>query len=468
MISLSKAAETAAKVQYIEMQGDTLTPVAIFQKLKGAKKFLLESSLKHTDTGRFSFIGAAPALELISNGTKNRLLTADGEETEIEGCPLKVMGGLIPPIQADVPFPFFGGTAGYAGYDLIRIYEDIGPVPDSGLGMPDCHFMFFEEVIFYDHLEQRIYITGVPLLGTTTEENLAARLEKRAGELGLPSGCTDPAPFYLGQFRGMMTKQSFLEKVEVVKRHIVEGDIFQAVLSQRLSAEFSGDPFSFYRKLRLHNPSPYMFYFDFGAYSVMGASPESLVKVSGRTVYSNPIAGTRPRGINNQADLVLTDELRHDEKELAEHRMLVDLGRNDLGRICEFGSVKVSKYLEIEKYRHVMHLVSELEGTLRTGFSSIDALVACLPAGTVSGAPKIRAMQIINELEGMKRGLYSGAIGYLSANGEMDFALAIRTMAIKNGRAFIQAGAGIVHDSIPELEYEETINKLKAFLGVQS
>ncbi|WP_245959437.1 anthranilate synthase component I [Neobacillus piezotolerans] len=447
------------------MQGDTLTPVAIFQKLKGKKKFLLESSLKHTDTGRFSFIGAAPALELISSGAKNRLITSSGEETEIVGCPLKVMEGLIPPIQADVPFPFFGGAAGYAGYDLIRLYEDIGPIHDSGLGMPDCHFMFLEEVIVYDHLEQRIYITGVPLLETTTAESLAARLEKRASELSLTSVCTEPAPFSLGQFSGMMAKKEFMEKVDVVKRHIEEGDIFQGVLSQRLRAEFSGDPFSFYRKLRLDNPSPYMFYFDFGAYTVMGASPESLVKVSGRTVYSNPIAGTRPRGINNQSDIVLSDELRHDEKELAEHKMLVDLGRNDLGKICEFGTIRVSKYLEIEKYRHVMHLVSELEGTLRPEFSSLDALAACLPAGTVSGAPKIRAMQIINELEGTKRGLYSGAIGYLSAGGDLDFALAIRTMAIKDGAAFIQAGAGIVHDSIAELEYEETINKLKAFLG---
>ncbi|WP_059170857.1 anthranilate synthase component I [Bacillus sp. FJAT-27445] len=447
------------------MQGDTLTPVSIFQKLKGNKKFLLESSLKHTDAGRYSFIGAVPAFELICEGTKNRLIGEAGEETAIEGNPLKVIENLLPIIEADVPFPFFGGAAGYAGYDVIRLYEDIGIEPDGGLGMPDCHFMFFEIVIVYDHLKQKVYIAGVPLLDTTSAASLAAKLKNMALELAKPHYEVNPAPFSLGAFTGTITKQVFMDKVKAVKRHIEEGDIFQAVLSQRMGAKFNGDPFSCYRMLRTHNPSPYMFYFEFGAYNVIGASPESLVKVSGRTVYSNPIAGTRPRGKSQESDLALSNELKHDEKELAEHRMLVDLGRNDLGRICEFGTIQVSKYLEIEKYRHVMHLVSELKGKLRPEFSSIDALAACLPAGTVSGAPKIRAMQIINELEGTKRGLYSGAIGYLSAGGEMDFALAIRTMIIKDDTAFIQAGAGIVYDSIPDLEYEETIHKLKAFLG---
>ncbi|WP_316569929.1 anthranilate synthase component I [Neobacillus sp. YIM B06451] len=460
-----EATRTAVKVQFIEMQGDTLTPVSIFQKLQGTKKFLLESSLNNWDVGRYSFIGARPAFELVSEGTKNRLIIAGEEEMAIEGNPLKIVENLLPPIEADVPFPFFGGAAGYAGYDVIRLYEDIGQVPEGSLGMPDCHFMFFEEAIVYDHLEQKVYIAGVPLLATTSDESLAARLEKRRIELANPLSEVAPAPFTLGTFTGEISKQTFMDKVKAVKRHIEEGDIFQAVLSQRLSSKFSGDSFSCYRRLRTHNPSPYMFYFDFGAYSVMGVSPESLVKIRGRTVYSNPIAGTRPRGKSLEEDLALSDELKHDEKELAEHRMLVDLGRNDLGRICEFGTVQVSKYLQIEKYRHVMHLVSELEGKLRREFSPLDALAACLPAGTVSGAPKIRAMQIINELEGMKRGLYSGAIGYLSAGGQMDFALAIRTMIIKDGQAFIQAGAGIVHDSIPELEYEETIYKLKAFLG---
>ncbi|WP_156324568.1 anthranilate synthase component I [Bacillus sp. FJAT-27245] len=462
---MGEAAGTAARVQYIEMHGDTLTPVSIFQKLGGNKKFLLESSLKHTDAGRYSFIGANPAFELIADGTKSRLIDSTGMETAIDGNPLKVIQKMMPIIETNMPFPFFGGAAGYAGYDVARLYEDIGHVPDRGIGMPDCHFMFFEEVIVYDHLEQKVYIAGVPLLPATTEESLAARLEKRRHELAKPHCEIHAAPFSLGAFTGTTTKPAFINKVKTVKRHIEEGDVFQAVLSRRMSAKFKGDPFSCYRKLRTHNPSPYLFYFEFGAYTVMGASPESLIKVSKRTVYTNPIAGTRPRGKSMQSDSALADELIHDEKELAEHRMLVDLGRNDLGRICEFGTIQVNKYLEIVKYRHVMHLVSELKGTLRPEFSAIDALAACLPAGTVSGAPKIRAMQIINELEGTKRGLYSGAIGYLSAGGEMDFALAIRTMAIKDGTAFIQAGAGIVQDSVPELEYEETIHKLKAFLG---
>jgi anthranilate synthase component 1 len=251
------------------------------------------------------------------------------------------------------------------------------------------------------------------------------------------------------------------------KKYIETGEVFQIVLSQQMKAKFKGDPFQFYRKLRIQNPSPYMFFLDFGVYTVAGSSPESLVKVDARTVFTNPIAGTKRRGRDPQEDQILENELREDPKEIAEHRMLVDLGRNDLGKVCEFGTISLNKYMEIEKFKHVIHMVSELQGQLREGVNAVDALASCLPAGTVSGAPKIRAMQLINEMEASKRGVYGGAIGYISANGNMDFALAIRTMLIKGEEAFIQAGAGIVFDSDPENEYEETINKLRGFLGAK-
>jgi anthranilate synthase component I len=268
------------------------------------------------------------------------------------------------------------------------------------------------------------------------------------------------------KFEAQTSEQEFIEKVKSAKEYIRNGDIFQVVLSQRLNASFTGDSFSFYRKLRQTNPSPYMFFIDFEEYVVLGASPESLVKVQGRRITTNPIAGTRKRGATEDEDFQLENELASDEKEIAEHRMLVDLGRNDLGKVCETGSIKLTKYMLVERYKYVMHLVSEVKGLLKEEITPLEALVSCLPAGTVSGAPKIRAMQIINELEVKKRGVYSGAIGYIGVNGNLDFALAIRTLVLKDKTAYVQAGAGIVYDSDPTSEYEETMNKAKSLLEV--
>ena len=265
-----------------------------------------------------------------------------------------------------------------------------------------------------------------------------------------------------------MTKQSFVDNVKRAKEHINAGDIFQVVLSQRLQMYYPGSPFALYRKLRKANPSPYMFYVDFDEHVVLGASPESLLSIHGNQVTTNPIAGTRRRGKSQAEDAILEKELLSDPKEIAEHRMLVDLGRNDLGRISEVGSIHLTKYMEIEKYQHVMHIVSEVAGTLRADQHPLDALVACLPAGTVSGAPKIRAMQIIQEMENVKRGVYAGAVGYIGFNGNIDIALAIRTLVIKDKTAYVQAGAGIVYDSDPEAEYEETLHKAKSLLEVLS
>jgi anthranilate synthase component I len=448
-----------------ELKADTFTPISILQKISGEKKFLLESSHKYHDSGRYSFIGADPAFELISRGSQNEIIKRNGEREVLEGDPLKIIERLLPKTTyEDFPFPFIGGAVGYVAYDIIRQYEVIGEEHPNGLNMPDVHLMFYEEVIVFDHLEEKVMVCGLPLSLESTGEYLEKRIQKRLQELKQPDFYQEVTPFNFTGFESETTKEAFIKNVEIAKEHIKDGDIFQVVLSRRMKSQFTGSPLSLYRKHRAHNPTPYMFYIDFTDYTVIGSSPESLIKTRGSQVFSNPIAGTKRRGKSSEEDQVIEQELKSDEKELAEHKMLVDLGRNDLGRVCDFGSVKVDKYMDVEKFRHVIHLVSEVSGKLTGKYTTLDALAACLPAGTVSGAPKIRAMEIINELEKSKRGLYSGAIGYLSANGNIDFALAIRTMILKDDMAYIQAGAGIVHDSNPESEYEETLNKLRSFL----
>ena len=448
-----------------EIEGDTLTPISIYQRLTGRKKFLLESSLKHENSGRFSFIGAEPFMELIGNGDTSKIKKGNDTIHVIEK-PLEVLKKLLPKssTKQEPLFPFIGGAVGYVSYDSIRQYENIGEIPNDELQTPDVHFLFFEVLVVFDHLEQKVYLVASPQKNGSSLEELQVQLTKTKHEITNATPDEVAKEVSLSSFQAAMPKQEFIDNVQRAKTYIEEGDIFQVVLSQRLKAQIEGDPFSLYRKLRVKNPSPYMYYFDFDGYSIAGVSPESLIKVKGRQVITNPIAGTRPRGKSAAEDETLAKDLLADEKELAEHKMLVDLGRNDLGRVCEFGTVQVTKFLTIEKYKHVMHLVSEVEGVLVENFSPLDALTSCLPAGTVSGAPKIRAMEIINEMENCKRGIYSGAIGYVSGNGNLDFALTIRTMVIKGNEAYIQAGAGIVYDSVPEKEYEETIHKLKMFL----
>ncbi|MFC5464459.1 anthranilate synthase component I [Lederbergia graminis] len=447
-----------------ELQGDTLTPISIYQRLSGKKKFLLESSLKHENSGRYSFIGAQPTFELKGYEYGSILVTEEGEEP-ISQKPLELLKDIMPKeiSVGKEKIPFIGGAVGFVGYDVVRHYEQIGEIPKDELQIPDVHFMMFEEVIVFDHLEQKVYLVATPLRESTTSEQLQSRLQDIKAEIQ-DGKEMDQLPVNISAYESTITEDDFIQMVKKAKEYIVEGDIFQVVLSQRMKATIEGEAFSFYRKLRVKNPSPYMYYFDFDDFIVAGVSPESLIKATDNKVITNPIAGTRPRGNTQEEDKQLELELLADEKELAEHRMLVDLGRNDIGRVSEFGSVQIDKYMKIEKYKHVMHIVSEVSGELTSAYSPIDALIACLPAGTVSGAPKIRAMEIINELEDVKRGVYSGAVGYLSANGNMDFALAIRTAFIKDNQVYIQAGAGIVYDSVPQKEYEETIHKLRAFL----
>jgi len=456
---------TGSQMVIIEkLEGDTLTPISIYQKLTGEKKFLLESSLKHEASGRFSIIGSDPVFELIGNGPVTTVKRKDSVETVDEKA-LDLVKKLLPVQDLQLPYglPINAGAVGYVGYDNIRQYENIGPEAKDELKLPDVHLMFFEDFVIFDHLEQTVYLVASPLTDETTEEQLKNRLETRKQEI--QSQYTESTEdVQLSAFKATVTKEEFVEKVNKAKQYIAEGDIFQVVPSQRMSADIKGSSFSYYRKLRVKNQSPYMYYLDFVDYAIVGSSPESLIKASDGTVITNPIAGTRPRGATPEEDIELEADLLQDEKELAEHKMLVDLARNDVGKVSHFGSIKVEKYMKVEKYKHVMHIVSEVSGQIKDNQSSVDALISCLPAGTVSGAPKIRAMQIINELEGVKRGIYSGAVGYFSQNGNMDFALAIRTMIIKDDKAYIQAGAGIVYDSVPEKEYEETIHKLKVFL----
>ncbi|WP_223155122.1 anthranilate synthase component I [Alkalibacillus aidingensis] len=453
--------------RYETIEGDHHTPISIFLQLQGENKFLLESSLKHEDSGRYSLVGVDPYYELIAYND-DILLNDLVQQTSIrkKQNPIDALKPLMNE-ELDLPFeiPFPSGGVGYIAYDVAKQFEVIGQDHPDELNMPDVHMMFYEKVIVYDHLLQQVHCIVFDrwITGESGDHELELRKLVNQIETGT---FTETTTFKLKQFQSNLTQSDYEQMVIKAKQHIQEGDIFQAVLSQRLTADYEGDPFVYYRKLRKSNPSPYMFYIGFKDYTILGTSPESLVKVQDRQVTTNPIAGTRKRGACASEDQRLAEELLADEKEIAEHQMLVDLGRNDIGRVAEPGSISLSKYMVIERYRYVMHIVSEVTGELDHDTPSLEALKACLPAGTVSGAPKIRAMQIINELEPSKRGAYSGAVGYLSINGNLDFALAIRTMILKDAKAHVQAGAGVVYDSDPMSEYEETLNKAKALMEV--
>ncbi|HBT73109.1 MAG TPA: anthranilate synthase component I, partial [Lysinibacillus sp.] len=395
------------------LQGDMMTPISVYQSLSGQHKMLFESSAKHEESGRYSFIAINPVAEL--KGNKEEFIFSRGMEKDtISGNVLDQLKQVMPFHEENYPFAFFGGIIGFFGYETAFYTEKIGNYLQDDLAMPDVHVFFYDTFIVFDHVTQEITLASIDLFqeGRSIEEMEAAiaTIEQQ-----LCAGTTFEAlKVDELHFTPMMTKGRFVSLVERAKQHILRGDIFQIVLSQRFSAPFTGSPFSLYRQLRTSNPSPYMFYMDFGSYVILGTSPESLVKVKNRQVTTNPIAGTKPRGATTEQDEAIANALLADEKEIAEHRMLVDLGRNDLGRIAKVGSVKLMKYMNIERYKYVMHMVSEVMAELRDDLHVLDVLRACLPAGTVSGAPKIRAMQLINELEPVKRGVYAGAVGYIS------------------------------------------------------
>ncbi|ACT01072.1 anthranilate synthase component I [Paenibacillus sp. JDR-2] len=467
-------------VRYI--LADTETPIRLFQHFaKEQHAFLLESVEGGVKWARYSFIGTDPFMMLYGKNGK-MVLEHNGEKQEFDEKPIELLKaqlrGFRSPSLPELP-PFTGGAIGYFGYDLLQYYENLPAHRIDDLQMNDLQFMFCDQVIVFDHFKQQLQIIGnvhIPHAATNADiekayNRAAAKIEATIERLQQPitvpvtSGSSIPVDPELGDVQSNLTKEQFISNVEQAKEYIRAGDIFQVVLSQRFSIETEVDPLHVYRVLRTMNPSPYMYYLKMGDEVIVGTSPEALVKVNGdRKVETRPIAGTRPRGKTPEEDKALEVELLADEKERAEHLMLVDLGRNDIGRVSEFGTVRCDAYMEIERYSHVMHIVSNVSGKLREDKDFFDAFLSCLPAGTVSGAPKLRAMEIIAELENEARGAYAGAIGYLGFGGSLDTCITIRTIVFKNGKAYVQSGAGIVWDSVPESEYMETVNKAKACL----
>ncbi|MFS9221422.1 MULTISPECIES: anthranilate synthase component I [Streptococcus] len=443
------------------LPADTLTPILAYMRVKGDHKVILESIPREKENARFSIVAYNPVFEVTY---QDGILYENGKVLEQD--PFDYLHQVtVKGLTSDLPFA--GGAIGFAGYDMIGVYEEIGSIPRDTIGTPDMHFFIYESYLIFDHKKEKVYVVEDNIYSGRSNDAVRQSLGQVVTNLQTqaPNEFT-PQALQALHFTNHIEKEVFMEMVAKAKKLIREGDMFQCVLSQRFSADFEGDPLDYYRNLRVTNPSNYLYFYDFGDYQIIGASPESLVSVKKGEVTTNPIAGTRPRGATEEEDQALAHELLHDIKETAEHRMLVDLGRNDIGKIAQNGTVEVTKYMEVEYFRYVMHLTSVVKGQLLPHLTALDALKATLPAGTVSGAPKIRAMRRIYELEQEKRGVYAGAIGYLSSTGDMDFAIAIRTMILKNQKAYVQAGAGIVYDSVPENEFYETINKAKSMTRI--
>ncbi|MFS9102231.1 anthranilate synthase component I [Streptococcus australis] len=443
------------------LPADTLTPILAYMRVQGDHKVILESIPREKENARFSIVAYNPVFEVTY---QDGILYENGKVLEQD--PFDYLHQVtVKGLTSDLPFA--GGAIGFAGYDMIGVYEEIGSIPQDTIGTPDMHFFIYESYLIFDHKKEKVYVVEDNIYSGRSNDAVRQSLGQVVTDLQTqaPNEFT-PQALQALHFTNHIEKEVFMEMVDKAKKLIREGDMFQCVLSQRFSADFEGDPLDYYRNLRVTNPSNYLYFYDFGDYQIIGASPESLVSVKKGEVTTNPIAGTRPRGATEEEDQALAHELLHDIKETAEHRMLVDLGRNDIGKIAQNGTVEVTKYMEVEYFRYVMHLTSVVKGQLLPHLTALDALKATLPAGTVSGAPKIRAMRRIYELEQEKRGVYAGAIGYLSATGDTDFAIAIRTMILKNQKAYVQAGAGIVYDSVPENEFYETINKAKSMTRI--
>lgn len=457
------------------VMADLLTPVAAYLKFERLSpySFLLESVEGGEKVARYSFLGFDP--EIILRSRAGRLVVetrAGAQETDepMLSALRRISGRHIPVRLPDLP-PFVSGAVGYLSYDAVRWFERIPEDKPDDIGIDDAVMMFYSRLLVFDHVRHQIHlIANIFTEGRTKglEDEYAKALDDIDAMEARLEDPIEPLPRRVTQSkarpRSNMTKSEFEAAVNRAKEHIAAGDIFQVVLSQRFEVALSSHPFEVYRALRVVNPSPYMFYLRINDRSVIGASPEMLVRATGRRLEYRPIAGTRPRGATETEDLLLGEEMRVDEKEVAEHVMLVDLGRNDLGRVADYGSVEVTDLMVVERYSHVMHLVSAIKARLRPGLDRFDALAACFPAGTVTGAPKVRAMEIIEELEPTRRGIYAGSVMYLDYSGNLDSCIAIRTIFVKDGQAYIQAGAGIVADSVPENEYVETVNKARAML----
>jgi anthranilate synthase component I len=465
-----------------EARADLYTPLAVYVKLANAPySYLLESVVGGERFGRYSFIGLACAERIEARGFCTRRVLRDARGTDVcletvEGDPFEYVRGWLGQHRvapAPAALRFGGGLAGYFGYEMVQHIEPraLRPEKPDALGTPDMLLLVSDELAVVDNVLGKLYLVvyadprqpGALRAAKARLEHLRSRLAGSLPEelfFDQPKEAAVPPPLEC-----TFTESQFLEAVRRSKEYILAGDVMQVQISQRTTRAFDAPPLSLYRALRGINPSPYMFYFDFGDHHVVGASPEILVRLAGDTVTLRPIAGTRPRGATPQEDAAAAQELLADPKERAEHVMLIDLGRNDVGRVAATGSVKVTEQMVIERYSHVMHIVSNVEGRLAPALDALDVLKASFPAGTVTGAPKVRAMQIIDELESVKRGVYSGAVGYLGFNGDMDVAIAIRTALLKDGRLHVQAAAGIVADSDPRSEWLETQHKTRAILS---
>ncbi|WP_232696334.1 anthranilate synthase component I [Brevibacillus daliensis] len=465
----------------LSMMADQETPIRLFQKYQKEAAFLLESVEGTKHWSRYSFIGLTPFLRVKATEQEVELQYATGERERLSANPIEVLRRLCRAYQTpqlpDFP-PLTGGAVGYLGYNTLRNVEERLPKHKrQSLQIPDVQILFVDEMLVYDHVKQEIqFFVHVKIAPDDTEDIVRTKyqeaterlleLQKQSEGEGeqiqrAPIITQDHKPLVL---TGNMTYKEYESMINKGKEYIASGDIFQIVLSQRLSAETSVDPFAVYRVLRTTNPSPYLYYLPLESATLVGASPEVVVKVQDKQVQIRPIAGTRKRGSTKEEDMALEQELLADEKELAEHHMLVDLARNDVGRVCNYASVNVDQMLEIERYSQVMHISSTVSGVLKDNMDCFDALLSAFPAGTVSGAPKIRAMELIAELEQDDRHTYAGAICYFSFTGNLDSCIAIRTLLFTEGKVHMQSGGGIVADSIPELEYQEALNKAKAMI----
>jgi anthranilate synthase component 1 len=475
---LSRIAREATLVPVVKsVMADLLTPVSAFLAISRGEEnaFLLESVERGEQIGRYTFLGARPYMQLRAHGAE--AVVERGKKRELRKENLfqaakELLQQHKPAIAPGLP-PFTAGAVGFCSYDIVRQLENIGDSTKDDLHLPDCVLMFFDRLLAFDHLRHQIHIIAAADVANESPRKAydravtdIARLEKQLSAGLRPGnwGKVNADRRSKLKIRSLTPRQQFEDSVRTAKEYIAAGDIFQVVLSQRLDFTPDVPPFDIYRALRAVNPSPYMYFLKMGDTHVLGSSPEMLVRVTGRKLEYRPIAGTHPRGRDEAEDRRLEEKMLGDEKERAEHVMLVDLGRNDIGRVSEYGSVKVKDLMYVERYSHVMHIVSALEGKLRTELHALDALAACFPAGTLSGAPKVRAMQIIEELEPTRRGIYGGSVLYADFAGNLDSCIAIRTMLMKGKKAYLQAGAGIVADSDPAAEYQESMNKAQAVL----
>ncbi len=477
--SFHKLAQGARWVPvYRRLLGDALTPVSAFHKIDaGSSACLFESVIGGEKVGRYSFLAADPFLEIEASGRAVVVTGPDGRQEFASDDPLeelrKRVEAIRPAVLAELP-PFTSGAVGYAGYDVVRYSERLEHPPANDRNLPDLAFAFYDHMIVFDHVNKTNIVVAMARLDAWPDERAAyedaqRRVDALVARLEAPGHGLEPADIDVGgepelAYRSNFAPRDFERAVEKCVEYIRAGDIFQVVISQRLELDIQSDPFEIYRTLRVVNPSPFMFYLRTPRVTLVGSSPEIMVRVLDGRVTVRPLAGTRRRGASEAEDRRLAEELLADPKERAEHVMLVDLGRNDVGRVARYRTVELTDVMTIERYSHVMHITSNVTGQLADGRDAFDALRACLPAGTVSGAPKVRAMEIIDEIEPHRRGPYAGAVGYVDFGGNMDTCIALRTLVVQGPKAYVQVGAGIVADSVPASEYQETLNKARGLL----